>query len=94
MLRDNYKISKNIVNAIKSNKDIHRSTKNEKNVLYELQKYLNKNQDINVLIGSYLAGNNSKKLFININEIVYNKYKNDLINQKEYISLLSKINKI
>ena len=59
LLKDDYKISKNMVNAIKFNKDIHKLSKNEKNVYYELQKYLNKDQDINVLIGSYLAGNNS-----------------------------------
>ena len=32
----------------------------KKNVFYELQKYLSEDQDINVLIGNYLAGNNSK----------------------------------
>ena len=67
LLKDDYKISKNMVNAIKFNKDIHKLSKNEKNVYYELQKYLNKDQDINVLIGSYLAGNNSKDLFNKIN---------------------------
>ena len=91
-LKDDYKISKNVVNAIKFNKNVHKLSKNEKNVYYELQKYLNKNQDINVLIGSYLAGNNSKELFNKINKILYDKYKNNLINQKEYTNLLSKIN--
>ena len=92
LLKDDYKISKNMVNAIKFNKDIHKLSKNEKNVYYELQKYLNKGQDINILIGSYLAGNNSKDLFNKINKILYDKYKNNLINQKEYTNLLSKIN--
>ena len=81
-----------MVNAIKFNKDIHKRSKNEKNVYYELQKYSNKDQDINVLIGSHLAGNNSKMLFNKINKILYDKYKNNLINQKEYTSLLLKIN--
>ena len=94
LLKDDYKISKNMVNAIKFNKDIHKLSKNEKNVYYELQKYLNKDQDINVLIGSYLAGNNSKDLFNNINKILYDKYKNNLINQNEYTNLLSKINNV
>ena len=49
-----------MVNAIKFKKDIHKLRKNEKNVYYELQKYVNKDQDINVLIGSYLSRNNSK----------------------------------
>ena len=94
LLKDDYKISKNMVNAIKFNKDIHKLSKNEKNVYYELQKYLNKGQDINILIGSYLAGNNSKDLFNKINKILYDKYKNNLINQKEYTNLLSKINNV
>ena len=94
LLKDDYKISKNMVNAIKSNKDIHKLSKNEKNVYYELQKYLNKGQDINILIGSYLAGNNSKDLFNKINKILYDKYKNNLITQKEYTDLLSKINNV
>ena len=93
LLRDDYKISKNISNAIKYNKDINKLSKNEKNVYYEIQKYLNKDQDINVLFGSYLSGSNSKNLFNKINEILYNKYKNNLINKKGYTNLLSKINK-
>ena len=83
-----------MVNAIKFNKDIYKLSKNEKNVYYELQKYLNKDQDINVLIGSYLAGNNSKMLFNKINKILYDKYKSNLINQIEYTSLLLKVDKL
>ena len=83
-----------MVNAIKFNKDIHKLSKNEKNVYYEILKYLNKNQDIDLIIGSYLAGNNLKALFNKINKILYNKYKNNLITQKEYSNLLSKINKV
>ena len=40
----------------------------KKNIYYEIQKYLNKDQDINVLIGSYLSGNDSKDLFNKINK--------------------------
>ena len=94
LLKNDYKISKNMVNAIKFNKDIHKLSKNEKDVYYELQKYLNKDQNINVLNGSYLAGDNSKNLFNKINKILYNKFKNNLITQKEYTNLLSKINKV
>ena len=83
-----------MANAIRFNEDIYKLSKNEKNVYYELQKYINKDQDINVLIGSYLAGNNSKDLFNKTNKILYHKYKNNLINQKEYTSLISKMNKI
>ena len=67
LLKDDYKISKRMINAIKFNKDIHKLSSNEKNIYYELQKFLNKEQDINVLIGSYLSGNHSKSLY---NEII------------------------
>ena len=92
LLKDDYKISKRMVDAIKFNKDIHKLSNNEKNIYYELQKFLNKEQDINVLIGSYLSGNNSKPLYNKINKILYNKLKNNLISKKEYSSLLNKIN--
>ena len=61
LLKHDYKISKNMINAIKFNKDIHKLSKNEMKIYHELQKFLNKEQDINFLIGSYLSGNNSKK---------------------------------
>ena len=74
-LKHDYKISKNMVNAIKFNKDLHKLSKNEMKIYHELQKFLNKEQDINVLIGSYLSGNNSKKLYNKISSILYNKLK-------------------
>ena len=92
LLKDDYKISKRMVNAIKFNKDIHKLSSNEKNIYYELQKFLNKEQDINVLIGSYLSGNNSKPLYNKINKRLYHKLKNNLISKKEYTTLLNKIN--
>ena len=49
LLKHDYKISKNMVNAIKYNKDIHKLSKNEMKII-ELQKFLNKEQYINVLI--------------------------------------------
>ena len=93
LLKDDYRISKRMVNAIKFNKDIHKLSVNEKNIYYELQKFLNKEQDINILIGSYISGSNSKSLYNKINKILYNKLKNNLISKKEYTSLLNKINK-
>ena len=56
----NNKINKRMINAIKFNKDTHKLSTNEKNIYYKLQKFLNKEQDINVLIGSYLSGNNNR----------------------------------
>ena len=94
LLKHDYKISKNMVNAIKFNKDLHKLSKNEMKIYHELQKFLNKEQDINVLIGSYLSGNNSKKLYNKISSMLYNRFKNGMINKKEYTKLINKINKI
>ena len=94
LLKYDYKISKNMVNAIKFNKDLHKLSKNEMEIYHELQKFLNKEQDINVLIGSYLSGNNSKKLYNKISSMLCNKLKNNIISKREYTKLINKINKI
>ena len=93
LLKYDYKISKNMVNAVKYNKDLHKLSKNELKIYHELQKFLNKEQDINVLIGSYLSGNNSKKLYNKISSMLYNKLKNNIITKREYTKLINKINK-
>ena len=61
LLKHDYKISKNMINAIKYHKDIYKLSKNVMKIYHELQKFLNEEQDINILIASYLSGNNSKK---------------------------------
>ena len=94
LLKHDYKITKNMVNAIKFNKDLHKLSKNELKIYHELQKFLNKEQDINILIGSYLSGNNSKKLYNKISSMLYNKLKNNFISKREYTKLINKINKI
>ena len=94
LLKHDYKISNNMKKAIKFNKDLHKLSKNELKIYHELQKFLNKEQDINVLIGSYLSGNNSKKLYNKISSILYNKLKNNIISKREYTKLINKINKI
>ena len=94
LLKHDYKISKNMINAIKFNKDIHKLSKNEMKIYHELQKFLNKQQDINVLIGSYLSGNNSKKLYNKFSSMLHNKLKNNIISKKEYTKLINKSNKI
>ena len=93
LLKHDYKISKNMVNAIKFNKDLHKPSKNEIKIYYELQKFLDKEQDINILIASYLSGNNSKKLYDKISSILYNKLKNNIISKREYTKLINKSNK-
>ena len=94
LLKHDYKISKNMVNAIRFNKDLHKLSKNELKIYHELQKFLNKEQDINILIGSYLSGNNSKKLYNKISSMLYHKLKNNIISKREYTKLINKINKI
>ena len=94
LLKHDYKISRNMINAIKYNKNIHKLSKNEMKIYHELQKFLNKEQDIHVLIGSYLSGNNSKKLYKKISSMLYNKLKNNIIPKREYTKLINKINKI
>ena len=93
LLKNDYKISKRMKEAIKFNKNIHKLSRNEKNIYYELEKYINKNKSLDILIGSYLSGNNNKKLFNRINKILYDKYKNNLITHKEYTNMLKRINK-
>ena len=93
LLKYDYKISNNMVNSIKFNKNLHKLSKNELKIYHELQKFLNKEQDIDVLIGSYLSGNNSKKLYNKISSMLYNKLKNNIISKREYTKLINKINK-
>ena len=93
LLKLDYKITKNMKDAIKFDKNIHKLSTNEKNIHYELEKYINKDKSLDVLIGSYIRGNNNKKLFNRINKILYDKYKNNLITQKEYTNFLNQINK-
>ena len=68
LLKHDYKISKNMKDAIKFNKNIHKLSTNEKNIYYELEKYIHKDKSLDVLIGSYLSGNDNKKLFNRINK--------------------------
>ena len=79
--------------AIKFNKNIHKLSANEKDIYYELEKCINEDKSLDVLIGSCLSGNNNKELFNRINKILYDKYKNNLISQKEYTNMLNQINK-
>ena len=93
LLKNDYKISKNMKEAIKFDKNIHKLSQNEKNIYYELEKYINKDKSLDVLIGSYLSGNNNKILFNRINKILYDKYKSNLMTQNECTNMLNQINK-
>ena len=93
LLKRDYKISKNMINAKKYDKDIHRLSQNEMKIYHELQKFLNKEREMNVLIGSFSSGNNSKKLYNKISSTLYCKLKNGIIDKKEYTKLINRINK-
>ena len=76
-------------NAILKNKNLNELTKNEYDVYNALQKY--KNDKLQLLISSYLAGNKSKDLYNKINELLYNNYKNNKISKKEYQNIINKL---
>ena len=59
--------------AIKCNRNIHKLSVNGKTIYHTLEKYINKDKSLDILIGSYLSGNNNKKLFDRINKILYDK---------------------
>ena len=76
-------------NAILKNKNINKLSKNEYDVYNALQKY--KNNELQLLISSYLAGNKSKDLYNKINEMLYDNYKNNKITKKQYQNIINKI---
>ena len=90
LLKDDYQISDNMKNAILKNKNINKLSKNEYAVYNALQKY-RKNDKLQLLISSYLAGNKSKNLYNKINEMLYNSYINNKISKSEYQNIINKI---
>ena len=90
LLKDDYQISNNMKNAISKNKNINKLSKNEYDVYNALQKYKN-NDELQLLISSYLAGNKSKDLYNKINELLYNNYQNNKITKKEYQNIINKL---
>ena len=89
-LHDDMIISNNMKNAIMKNTNINKLSKNEYHVYTLLSKY--KNDNTNLLISSYLAGNTSTDLYNTINKNLYNKLKNNQINKQNYNNILKKIN--
>ena len=79
-LHDDMFISNNMKNAIMKNAimkntNINKLSKNEYYIYALLNKY--KNDNTNLLISSYLAGNNSTDLYNIINKNLYNRLKNN-----------------
>ena len=91
-LRDDMIISNNMKNAIMKNTNINKLSKNGYHVYTLLNKY--KNDDTNLLISSFLAGNKSTDLYNNINKNLYNKLKNNELSKQNYYNILKKINSI
>ena len=79
-LHDDMIISNNMKNAILKNTNINKLSKNEYHVYTLLNKY--KNDNTNLLISSYLAGNKSADLYNTINKNLYNKLKNNQITKQ------------
>ena len=75
-------ISNNMKNAIMKNTNINKLSKNEYHVYTLLNKY--KNDDTNLLISSFLAGNASTDLYNTINRNLHNKLKNNELSKKRY----------
>ena len=83
-------ISNNMKNAIMKNTNIKKLSKNEYHVYNLLNKY--RNDNTNLLISSYLAGNTSTDLYNTINKNIYDKFKNNEITKQTYNNILKKIN--
>ena len=78
-------------NAILKNINLNKLTRNEYNVYNILQKYRKKDDNLQLLISSYLSGNKSKDLYNKINELLYKKYRNNIINKKQYQNIMNKL---
>ena len=87
-LHDDMIISNNMKNAILKNTHVNKLKKNEYHVYTLLNKY--KNDDTNLLISSYLAGNDSINFYNTINKNLYNKLKNNEITKRNYNKILKK----
>ena len=80
-LKEDYQISNNMKNAILKNTNLNKLSKNEYDVYNILQKYRKKDDNLQLLLSSYLAGNKSKELYNKINELQYKNYKDGVINK-------------
>ena len=58
-LKEDYQISNNMKNSILKNTGLNKLTKNEYDVYNILQKYKKTDNNLQLLISSYLAGNKS-----------------------------------
>ena len=78
-------------NSILKNTGLNKLTKNEYDVYNTLQKYRKNDDNLQLLLSSYLAGNKSRLLYNKINELLYRNYKNNIINKKQYQNIMNKL---
>ena len=78
-------------NSILKNTSLNKLTKNEYHVYNTLQKYRKNDDNLQLLISSYLAGNKSRLLYNKINELLYKNYKNNIINKEQYQNIMNKL---
>ena len=90
-LKEDYKISNNMKNKILKNTGLNKLSKNEYDVYNTLQKYRKNDDNLQLLISSYLAGNKNEELYNKINELLYKNYKNNIINKKQYQNIINKL---
>ena len=50
-----------------------------------------KNDELQLLLSGYLAGNKSKDLYNKINELLYKNDKDGVINKKQYQNIINKL---
>ena len=90
-LKEDYQISDNMRNSILKNTGLNKLSKNEYDIYNTLQKYRKKNNELQLLLSSYLAENKSKDLYNKINELLHKNYKNNIINKKQYQNIINKL---
>ena len=78
-------------NAILKNTNLNKLTKNEYDVYNTLQKCRKNDDDLQLLISSYLSGNKSKDLYNKINELLFKNYNNNIINKRQYQNIINKL---
>ena len=90
-LKEDYKISNNMKNSILKSTGLNKLTKNGYDVYNTLQKYRKNDNNSQLLLSSYLAGNKNKDLYNKINELLYKNYKNNTINKNQYQNIMNKL---
>ena len=78
-------------NSILENSNLNKLSKNEYDVYNILQRYRKNNDNLQLLLSSYLSANKNKDLYNKINELLYKNYKNNAIIKKQYQNIINKL---